>query len=59
MTCRMNIDDLRREAIRCRNLGNRIGENGDAAWYRDRGIRLTRAADALSLAEADGAAETN
>lgn len=50
----MDIDDLRREAIRCRNLGNRKGEGTDADWYRDRGVRLTEAVDAMA---ADSAAE--
>lgn len=44
----MEIDDLRREAIRCRNLGNRKAEGIDAAWYRDRGARLAEAADAMA-----------
>ena len=51
----MDIDDLRREAIRCRNLGSRKGEGTDADWYRARGVRLTEAVDAM--AAADSAAE--
>lgn len=43
----MNIDDLRREAIRCRNLGNRKGQGTDADWYRDRGIRLAKAVEVM------------
>lgn len=50
----MELEELRREAIRCRNLGNREAHVEDAAWYRDRGIRLTEAAD---LMEAEIAAE--
>lgn len=51
----MKNDDLRREAIRCRNLGNRRADMAEAAWYRDRGIRLTEAADAGAEGLATGA----
>ena len=52
----MEIDDLRREAIRCRNLGNKDTASATGAWYRDRGIRLEQAAD--DLAAGAGEAET-
>jgi hypothetical protein len=45
----MEIDDLRREAIRCRNLGNKEAGSATAAWYRSRGIRLASAADDLTV----------
>jgi hypothetical protein len=44
----MEIDDLRREAIRCRNLGNKDTKSATGAWYRDRGIRLAQEADDLA-----------
>ena len=58
----MEIDDLRREAIRCRNLGNKGGGSAKAAWYRDRGVRLTDVADRLaaeSAAEPEAPETTN
>jgi hypothetical protein len=45
----MEVDDLRREAIRCRNLGNKEAGSTTAAWYRSRGVRLASAADALTV----------
>jgi hypothetical protein len=44
----MDIDDLRREAIRCRNLGNNSAASAKSDWYLSRAIRLTRAADMLT-----------
>jgi hypothetical protein len=50
----MDIDDLRREAIRCRNLADRTADLSESAWYRDRGIRLAQAVEAMA-ADATGA----